>query len=117
MPMTQSNINSPAKLEENSTPCSENNVSVDNVTPINKVATDDNSTLRDCVRKVLASYIEDLEGHSIENLYSLVLAEVEVPLLETILEHTSGNQSKASQMLGINRGTLRKKIKQYNIDG
>ena len=101
MPLAQNSTNSSAKLENSNTHCS----------------TDDNSTLRDCVRKVLASYINDLEGHSIENLYQLVLAEVEAPLLETILDHTSGNQSKASQMLGINRGTLRKKIKQYNIDG
>ncbi len=74
-----------------------------------------NEILRDCVRSVLTDYINDLKGHSIENLYQLVLAEVETPLLETILEHTNGNQSKAAQMLGINRGTLRKKLKQYNI--
>ncbi|MCU7801089.1 MAG: DNA-binding transcriptional regulator Fis [gamma proteobacterium symbiont of Lucinoma myriamae] len=71
--------------------------------------------LRDCVRSVLTSYINDLEGHSINDLYQLVLAEVETPLLETILEHTKGNQSKAAQILGINRGTLRKKLKQYSI--
>ncbi len=71
--------------------------------------------LRDCVRSVLTSYINDLEGHTINDLYQLVLAEVETPLLETILEHTKGNQSKAAQILGINRGTLRKKLKQYSI--
>ncbi|MCU7940501.1 MAG: DNA-binding transcriptional regulator Fis [gamma proteobacterium symbiont of Bathyaustriella thionipta] len=74
-----------------------------------------NSILRDCVRSVLTSYIDDLDGHAINDLYQLVLAEVETPLLETILEHTRGNQSKAAQILGINRGTLRKKLKQYNI--
>ena len=74
------------------------------------------AVLRDCVRSVLTSYIKDLDGHSIVNLYQLVLAEVEAPLLETVLGHTNGNQSKAAQMLGINRGTLRKKLKQYNIN-
>lgn len=76
----------------------------------------DSATLRDCVRSVLTNYINDLEGHSVDDLYQLVLAEVEAPLLETILSHTNGNQSKAAQMLGINRGTLRKKLKQYNIN-
>ncbi|MCP3852863.1 MAG: DNA-binding transcriptional regulator Fis [Gammaproteobacteria bacterium] len=76
----------------------------------------DNAILRDCVRSVLTNYINDLEGHSVDDLYQLVLAEVEAPLLETILGHTNGNQSKAAQMLGINRGTLRKKLKQYNIN-
>jgi Fis family transcriptional regulator len=75
----------------------------------------DSAILRDCVRSVLTNYIDDLEGHDIDNLYQLVLAEVEAPLLETILHHTRNNQSKAAQMLGINRGTLRKKLKQYNI--
>ena len=75
----------------------------------------DNTILRECVRTVLTNYIDDLEGHHVDDLYQLVLSEVEVPLLETILNHTRGNQSKAAQMLGINRGTLRKKIKQYDI--
>ncbi len=79
-------------------------------------ATDDTAILRNCVRSVLTSYINDLGGHSVDNLYQLVLAEVEAPLLETVLGHTRGNQSKAAQMLGINRGTLRKKLKQYNIN-
>ena len=73
------------------------------------------AVLRDCVRDVLTRYFSDLEGHSVDDLYQLVLTEVEVPLLETVLNHTRGNQSKAAQLLGINRGTLRKKLKQYNI--
>ncbi len=75
------------------------------------------AVLRDCVREVLSSYFHDLEDHShtVEDLYQLVLTEVEIPLLESVLEHTSGNQSKAAQLLGINRGTLRKKLKQYDI--
>lgn len=74
------------------------------------------AVLRDCVRSVLTNYINDLEGHSVDDLYQLVLTEVEAPLFETVLGHTRGNQSKAAQMLGINRGTLRKKLKQYNLN-
>jgi len=77
----------------------------------------DTAVLRNCVCSVLTKYFKDLEGHSVDDLYQLVLTEVEVPLFETVLGHTKGNQSKAAQMLGINRGTLRKKLKQYNING
>ncbi len=76
----------------------------------------DKAVLRDCVRSVLTNYFNDLEGHSVDDLYQLVLAEVEAPLLQSVLDHTSGNQSKAAHMLGINRGTLRKKLKQYNLN-
>ncbi len=82
----------------------------------NTAGTTDSSTLRNCVRSVLNNYLNDLEGHTVEELYQLVLTEVEAPLFETILEYTKGNQSKAAQMLGMNRGTLRKKLKQYNIN-
>lgn len=75
----------------------------------------DKAILRDCVRSVLTNYFNDLEGHTVNDLYQLVLAEVEAPMLETVLGHTKGNQSKAAEMLGINRGTLRKKIKQYQL--
>jgi len=76
----------------------------------------DKAVLRDCVRSVLTNYFNDLEGHSVDDLYQLVLAEVEAPLLQSVLDHTKGNQSKAAHMLGINRGTLRKKLKQYNLN-
>lgn len=100
------------------------NSSLSNIKELDTTMTDevktagpeDNAILRDCVRSVLTNYINDLEGHTVDDLYQLVLAEVEAPLLETILGHTNGNQSKAAQMLGINRGTLRKKLKQYNIN-
>jgi len=69
-----------------------------------------------CVRKALDKYFADLDGHAPGNLYQLVLAEVEKPLLEKVIQHTSGNQTRASEILGINRGTLRKKLKQYGLD-
>jgi Fis family transcriptional regulator len=48
-------------------------------------------------------------------LYELVLGEVEPPLLRTVMEYTRGNQSRAAEILGINRGTLRKKLKTYGL--
>lgn len=76
---------------------------------------DTRDTLRNCVRRSLADYFRNLDGEPVNELYEMVLAEMEIPLLEKILEHTRGNQTKASEMLGLNRGTLRKKLKQYGL--
>jgi Fis family transcriptional regulator len=73
------------------------------------------ATLRDHIKSMLKDYFDDLDGHQPADLYQLVLAEIEQPLLETVLTHTRGNQSKAAILLGLNRGTLRKKLKQYNM--
>ena len=77
---------------------------------------DSNKPLRECIAIALENYFHHLDGHKPENLYPMVLAEMEVPLLEAILKYTGGNQSHAAVMLGINRGTLRKKLKQYGLD-
>ncbi len=71
--------------------------------------------LRDCVADSISAYFGALNGHPAGNLYNMVLAEVEEPLLQAVLHHTNGNQSKASEVLGINRGTLRKKLKTYGL--
>jgi len=71
--------------------------------------------LRVSVEQALLRYFTHLDGHSACGLYDLVLAEVETPLLELTLTYVQGNQSKAAQMLGLNRGTLRKKLKQYDL--
>ena len=72
-------------------------------------------SLRDCVRDALARYFATLDGHDCSDLFDLVIGEVEIPLLEIVLEHADGNQTKAAKMLGINRGTLRKKLQQYDL--
>ena len=72
-------------------------------------------SLADHIKQVLQNYYKDLDGHEPAHLYQLVLQEVERPLLESVMEYTRGNQSKASIFLGLNRGTLRKKLKQYDI--
>lgn len=71
--------------------------------------------LRLCVEKVLTTYFDQLDGQVTTDLYNLVLSEVEAPLFTVVMNHVNGNQSKASELLGINRGTLRKKLKQYNL--
>jgi Fis family transcriptional regulator len=77
----------------------------------------DQNPLNGCVRQALEKYFADLDGHAPGELYQLMLGEVERPLLEKVMQHTGGNQTQASQLLGINRGTLRKKLKQYGLEG
>lgn len=71
--------------------------------------------LRECVRNALHSYFNHLDGYSTSDLYHLVLAEIEQPLLETVMTHTEGNQTRAAAILGISRSTLRKKLAIYNL--
>jgi Fis family transcriptional regulator len=73
-------------------------------------------SLRAHIKAMLEDYFRDLDGHQTAGLYQLVLEQVEQPLLETVLTYTRGNQSKAAELLGLNRGTLRKKLKQYDIN-
>ena len=72
--------------------------------------------LRDCVLEALESYLHALGDHTPEgDLYEMVTAEVEGPLLEAVLRHVDFNQCRASAILGINRGTLRKKMQKYGV--
>jgi Fis family transcriptional regulator len=72
--------------------------------------------LRASVRTALRRYFKDLNGHRPAGLYQMVMSEVEQPLLETVMSYTRGNQSQAAAILGINRNTLRKKLKQHGLD-
>ena len=49
-------------------------------------------------------------------MYELVLSEIEAPMLEEVMQYTRGNQTRAANLLGINRGTLRKKLKKYGMN-
>jgi Fis family transcriptional regulator len=80
-----------------------------------KTVMQENQTIRHCVESAMRNYFNTLEGHDVTNLYEMVLAEMEVPLLEVVLEQTRGNQSQAAEILGLNRGTLRKKMKAYDL--
>lgn len=65
----------------------------------------------------LNHYFANLNGHKPGDLYQLVIGEVEKPLFKAVLSYTQGNQSEAAEILGINRGTLRKKLKAYKLIG
>ena len=69
------------------------------------------------VRRFLEAYLDEHKEHLPNGqLYTLVMGEVEKPLIKTILKLTNGNQKKASEILGINRNTLRKKIAEYELN-
>lgn len=76
---------------------------------------DSNLTLRNSIEAALNNYFSNLDGQMASDVYKLVLAEVELPLLEATLRYTRNNQTKASTVLGLNRGTLRKKLRQYDL--
>ena len=69
-----------------------------------------------CVKTSLERYFHDLNGEKPGHLYEMVITEIERPLLEAVMHHTQSNQCKAARMLGINRNTLRKKLKLHGLD-
>jgi Fis family transcriptional regulator, factor for inversion stimulation protein len=73
--------------------------------------------LRNHAERALSDYFTSLNGHRPSHLYDLVLREVEEPLFRVVLDYAEGNQSRAAVILGINRGTLRKKLKQLGLAG
>ena len=72
-------------------------------------------TWRDSVEVAMSNYFSHLDGQQVSDVYQMVLSEVEAPLLEAVMKYTRNNQTKASILLGLNRGTLRKKLKQYGL--
>ncbi|MDR5867095.1 DNA-binding transcriptional regulator Fis [Halomonas koreensis] len=71
--------------------------------------------LREAVDNAMRRYFAHLDGGDVTDLHAMVMAEVEAPLLAAVLEHAQGNQTRAAEMLGLNRGTLRKKLKHYGL--
>ena len=72
--------------------------------------------LKDEVRKAMNRYFNQLDQKNTPiNVYNLVLKEVEPPLLNSVMKFCNNNQSKAARILGINRTTLRTKLKKYKI--
>ena len=74
-----------------------------------------NQPLHESVRQAIENYFLQLKGEIPKNLYDLVLAEVEEPLMRAVMEFTNNNQSRAAIVLGLSRGTLRKKLKAYGM--
>lgn len=74
------------------------------------------ASLREAVDTFVRRYLDEMEGETGTDFYTLVLCEVEGPLLQAVMEYTRQNQTRAAKMLGLNRGTLRKKLRQHGID-
>lgn len=71
--------------------------------------------LRESARQSIDQFLNELDGEDCCDLHALVIAQVEEPLLAAVLEHVHHNQSRAAALLGLNRGTLRKKLRQYDL--
>ena len=73
--------------------------------------------LRDHMKSVVSTYYKNMveQGVAPENVYELIMTEVELPLIEATMEYTGNNQSTAASILGINRGTFRKKLAFYGM--
>jgi Fis family transcriptional regulator len=74
------------------------------------------SQLYNAVKHSIRRYLYELEGAEPHDMYTMVLRQIEQPLLEAVMEHTRGNQSRAAEYLGLNRGTLRKKLRLYGLE-
>lgn len=72
--------------------------------------------LRELVRSTVEQYLTDMGETPPDNLYEVLITEVEKPLIQTVLNRTNGNQSRSAQILGITRATLRNRIQRYDID-
>ena len=75
----------------------------------------DDNAIAKSVRLALQEYLKDLGGENTCGILDMVIRSAEKPAIELILHHVNGNQTQAATMLGINRNTLRKKIKLHKI--
>ena len=71
--------------------------------------------IAEAIDGALEQYFRDLDGETPSGVYDMVLARVEKPLLQAVLNRVDDNQTKAAEMLGINRNTLRKKLQTYGL--
>lgn len=74
-----------------------------------------NCRLAEHVRVAMDEYFTALNGEEVGDVYNMVMSEVERPLLACVLEHCGGNQTRAANLLGLNRATLRKKLRAHSL--
>jgi Fis family transcriptional regulator len=84
----------------------------DNIATIETLSS---NTLKQAVKDTLRNYFTNIGSEQPVDFYSILLEEIERPLLEVLINHTHYNQVRMAQILGISRGTLRKKLKQYGM--
>ena len=77
--------------------------------------TTENKTFRLHILEALDRYFSLVDGTEPLGIHSLVLEEVESALYEAVMKFTRGNQSRAAKFMGVSRGTLRKKLKTYDL--
>ena len=75
----------------------------------------DKHPINECIETQLQGYLSDLKGTPPSDIYQMVLAVVEKPMLELVMQHAKHNQSLAAQYLGINRNTLHKKLVEHQL--
>jgi Fis family transcriptional regulator, factor for inversion stimulation protein len=80
-----------------------------------KEANIDAITLKQVVKDTLRNYFANIGSEQPVDFYNILLEEIERPLLEVLINYTHYNQVKMANILGISRGTLRKKLKQYGM--
>jgi Fis family transcriptional regulator, factor for inversion stimulation protein len=80
------------------------------------VAAPSTSALRDHVGRAVRRYLTDLGEHADGELHAFVLREVEIPLLTEVMQHFDGNQTRAAAALGMNRATLRRRLRDLGIE-
>ncbi|MGH8646305.1 MAG: helix-turn-helix domain-containing protein [Gammaproteobacteria bacterium] len=73
------------------------------------------ATIGRCMSDAVQAYLEDLGGHDLGNTFHMALREVERPLFEVVLSRAGGHIGRAAQILGMNRATLRKELKKYDL--
>ena len=71
--------------------------------------------IEECIRNSLESYFKDLRGEEPHSMYDMIISVAEKPLLEVVMQHADGNQSRAAEWLGINRNTLRRKLLDHKL--
>ncbi|WP_088284965.1 Fis family transcriptional regulator [Ideonella sp. A 288] len=71
--------------------------------------------IEDCIRDSLEQYFRDLDGSEPHSVHAMIVDAVEKPMLEVVMRHADGNQSKAADWLGINRNTLRRKLLDHKL--
>ena len=82
-----------------------------------KVASKNSSKcLCESVTDAMEKYFRDMDGHEPADLHELIMSQVEKPLIESVIDNTRGNISRAAQYLGLNRGTLRNRMQKYDLD-
>lgn len=72
--------------------------------------------LGDNVREAMEKYFSDLDGHEPSDLHELIMSQVEKPLIESVIDNSRGNLTRAAQVLGLNRGTLRNRMQKYGLE-